>query len=190
MNIKKTFVYFGLLSFAAFLSIKGISQQVDYGYSLWPGKQLAVKFNIEFPNDLIVKYKMLSLKGSEPDAPSFRFSSNTSDDTKNYSALGIVVFESIEKAQLNLFYYLNELSSPISPPRVTTGIYVVGDVTFAQEIDGKLYLTFTKNNVFVSINAPNDAAIEIAKRIEENIERASIWKINSEKPSFISILDY
>jgi len=108
-------------------------------------------------------------------------------DTIKKGRLQAQVFSNIAEAQLALVDYLDKLTTPNKPPRLTDDDLKIGDVAFGREYNGILRIAFARNNVFVVVHAPTIKAMEIALEIDQKIQNAPEWKEDSPEPSFILI---
>lgn len=81
--------------------------------------------------------------------------------------------------------YLNILTTPLKPPRLTNEDFKTGDVAFGEVNNGILWMAFTRNNVLVLIDAPINDAKVISSEIDKRILDAPTWKDGMAKPSFV-----
>lgn len=160
------------------------NQENNYGYENWPGKNGAVKSNIEFPTQLISQYDLTLARGFTSNFFFYKLPLDENDTIKS-GRLQAQIFSSIDTAQLALVNYLNILTTPVKPPRLTNEDFKTGDVTFGEERDGILWMVFTRNNVLVIVDAPLEKAKDIAQIIDEAIQNAPEWKEGMPEPMFI-----
>jgi hypothetical protein len=161
-----------------------VETEENYGYENWPGKDDVVKTDIEFPNELISKYHMSLASGASGTYFFYKVPLYENDIIKN-GRLQAQVFSSIDTAQLALVNYLNLLTTPLKPPRLTNENYKAGDVAFGENKDGILWMAFTRNNVIVIIHAQTEKAGDIANEIDTAIQNAPEWDESMPEPSFI-----
>ncbi|MCF8358389.1 MAG: hypothetical protein K9H26_06495 [Prolixibacteraceae bacterium] len=175
-----------ILTFLIFGSILSntYSQESQYNFDNWPGKNSIAKTGIELPKDFVTKHNMNITKGSSSDAFIFRFYYNVNNIAKN-GKLQVAVLSNSDEAQIALLNYLESLSTRIKPPMLNNEEFEYGDVAFGQVYDGEFRVAYTKNNVFIVIHAPLKDAKKIAYDIEYNIKKAPVWKNKDNKPSFI-----
>jgi len=160
-----------------------IAQSNSYGHENWPGKNGIVKTHIEVPESLVFKYNLNITRGSNDE---FLFFDIIQHENKsiNKGRLQLEIFSSPADAQVGLVNYLNNLSTPFKPPRLSSESFNFGDVAFGEENDGIFRVAFIRNNVLVIIFAPTDKAKSIAREIDRQIQLAPEWKSNTTKPSF------
>ena len=156
----------------------------NYGYENWPGKDGTVKSNIEFPAQLVLQYGLELTVGSTVASFFYKVPLADNDDLKK-GRLQIEVYDSVEKSQQGLVEYLDLLTTPSKPPRLSDKNEIFGDVAFGEIYSGVFKLAFVRNNVLVVINAPTETAKAIATGIDEKIKIAPQWQAGSEIPSFI-----
>jgi hypothetical protein len=156
----------------------------NYGYENWLGKNGIVKTNIEFPDELISEYHMSLASGVKGNYFFYKVPLYENDTIKN-GRLQVQVFSSIDTAQLALVNYLNTLTTPFKPPRLTNEDFKVGDVAFGENKDGILWMVFTRNNVLIIVNTLINVAKSIALEIDKSIQNASEWKEGMPEPIFI-----
>jgi hypothetical protein len=173
-----------LLVLHVFTVLSTYSQLKDIEIGLLNHKNSTVKSNIVFPPELHTKYSLFHLKNSTVYAPSLRFPFLIDDSTKQYGSIKITVHKSIESTYAHLLQFLNELSNPFTPPKITEGSLVIGDIAFGEIKNGILFLVFTRNNVLVWIKGPTDIVMEIARNIEKEIDLAPVLGKVTEIPSF------
>ena len=100
----------------------------NYGYENWPGKNVIVKTNIELPDELISKYYM-SLASGRTKGTYFDYKVPLyENDTIKNGRLQAQIFSCVDTAQLALINYLNTLTTPFKPPRLTSEDFHPGDV--------------------------------------------------------------
>lgn len=157
---------------------------INYGYESWPGKSGVIKTNIEFPGHFILEYDLSLNMGSKGDAFSYGLPLDENDSTK-IGLINAMVFSSVEKAQLALIDYLDNMVTPYKPPRLTNEDFKVGDVGFGKVYDGILRLEFVRNNVLVIVIAPEEIAKIIIKGIDQKIQLAPEWQTGASIPTFI-----
>ena len=109
------------------------------------------------------------------------------NDTIKNGRLQAQVFSSIEEAQLALVDYLNILTTPVKPPRLTNEDFKAGDVAFGEVNNGILWMIFVRNNVLVIVHAPTKIAKAIAQEIDKAIQNSPEWQEGMPEPSFIWI---
>ena len=156
----------------------------NYGYENWPGKDGAVKTNIEFPGELISVYQMSLASGSRGSYFFYRLPLDEKDTVKNGRLQG-QVFSSIDSAQWALVNYLDILTTPFKPPRLINEDFKAGDVAFGDIKDGILLMAFARNNVVVIVNTSKNAAKSLALEIDKSIQNAPEWKEGMPEPEFI-----
>lgn len=166
------------------LWISAYSQISNYDIENWSGKNSVVKDHISLPNNVIKEYNMTLTKGSRESSFFYKISLDENDRLKK-GRLQVKVFSNIKDAQLALVEYLDCLSTPFKPPRLTDEDLIAGDVAFGDENNGIIRMAFVRNNVVVVIHAPITKAKKIAQEIDEKIQNAHEWKVDSLKPSFI-----
>ena len=160
------------------------AQNKRYDYENWPGKDGVVKTNIEFPDELISEYDMSLASGVKGNYFFYKVPLYENDIIKN-GRLQAQVFSSIDTTQLALVNYLNTLTTPFKPPRLTNEDFKAGDVAFGENKDEILWMAFTRNNVLVIVHAQTEKAGNIAHKIDTAIQNAPEWEEGMPEPSFI-----
>jgi hypothetical protein len=160
------------------------AQNMNYGYDNWPGKSGVIKSNIELPTQLISKFNLTLAQGSKETSFFYKISLDENDQIKK-GRLQAEIFSSIEEAQSALVEYLDCLTTPYKPPRLTNEGFKIGDIAFGEVNNGILRMAFTRNNVLLVVHAPINKAKEIAQGFDKNIQVAPEWKKDTSKPSFV-----
>lgn len=156
----------------------------NYGYENWPGKAGTVKSNIAFPEQLISLYGLELTTGSTGASFFYKVPISESDNLKK-GRIQVEVYDSVEKSQLSLVEYLDLLTTPSKPPRLSNKNEAFGDVAFGEIYNEVYKLAFVRNNVLVVINAATETAKAIAASIDERIKIAPQWQASLGLPTFI-----
>lgn len=165
------------------LNSKSFSQNDNYNFENWHGKKTESKKYIGLKENLISNYKMSARKGNNNHYVSFKLPLYESDTLKK-GILKIKIFSSSAEAQLALVEHLNSISSPKIPSRIDDNLKFL-DVAFGMEYNGILRTAFTKNNVFVVMEAPVDNAYLIIHEIANSIENSPNWRDGDKEPNIV-----
>jgi hypothetical protein len=163
--------------------INAFSQKNTFDFENWPGKNSAVKSNIELAPQFVSKYDLSLAKGSNGRVFFYKIALD-GNDQKKLGRLQVQVFSSTEEAQKALVAHLNSKTIDI-PPRLTEDEYRVGDVAFGKIYDKIFRLAFTRNNILVIIHAPTKITESIALEMDEKILNAPLSENDTIKPTFI-----
>jgi hypothetical protein len=157
--------------------------QDKYGFENWSGKSGAIKSKIELPFQLISTQNLSLAEGSSGTSLFYKIPFDENDQLKK-GRLQAEVFSTIEEAQLDLVEYLDCLTTPFKPSRLTEKEFNIGDVAFGKEKDGILLMAFTRNNVLLVIHAPISIAKEMGEAFDRSIQNAPEWEKNTSNPFF------
>lgn len=160
-----------------------VAQNLDYDFESWQGKENLTKFNMQIPLEFIEKNKMKLISGSN----SYKFFYIMGNDQKDSPAnlIQVGVFQNSLEAQLRLFNYLNDLTSPIKLTELSEEYSINADIAFGNIQSDTSFLVFTKNNVFIMIRASSKIAQEIASTFTKIINDSPYWKEGDIIPGFI-----
>lgn len=179
-----TIIMFSFLSCQKERTDTTVETEENSGYENWPGKDGDVKTNIDFPDELIAEYDMSLASVVKGTYFFYKVPLYINDIIKN-GRLQAQVFSNIDMAQMALVNYLNTLTTPFKPPRLTYQNFKSGDVAFGEKKDGILWMAFTRNNVIVIVHAQSEKAGDIANKIDSAIQNAPEWQEGMPEPSFI-----
>jgi len=159
-------------------------QDDNFDYDNWPGKNGVIRGSVELPVSSFLGYGLQLKPGFDDNT--LRFALPVSEeDTVKIGRLETDIYQTIEKAQLDLLDFLYAMQSPFKPPRLTSEEFSPGDVAFGSERDGVFFVLFTQANVRVIITAPANVAIELAQKVDSLIQAAPVWASGDPKPHFI-----
>ncbi len=153
-------------------------------YEDWPGKNGAVKTNIEIPVKFFSSNDMSLRESSTDTFVRFKIALFENDSIKG-GYLHTQIYSTIEKAQLALKEYLETITNTDGHPCLTNEDFKTGDVAFGKELGEFLRMCFTRNNVLTIIHASTGKATEITYKIDSVIRAAPVWQEDMPYPSFI-----
>lgn len=170
-----------------------------FGFRSWPGGDTPVRGSVELATAPLSGYGLALRSPFREDQPRgfvrFALPLSEEDDGK-HGKLDIQVFPTVADAQLRLAENLMLSNSAVPAPRLTLVEFPAADVAFGgiyrprPREDGLVLgdlwsVTYTRGNVFITFKAPVSVGLELATKLDADIQRAPIWKAGDPKPSLV-----
>ncbi len=178
--------------FLGLIVIPAYSSMAAEDYTTWPGKDGAVKTDIDLPVTPFLGYGLsISNPRSIEDAlyniwfnlPEKKSSQTPSDAPGAKGSVRLFVYPTVDDAQFHLRDTI--YTSQINPKRIMNP--PIGDVAFSYDASSYSTIDFTRMNVLVSIELIADTDTskifgKLGAAIDEIIRNAPTWKTGDPRP--------